>query len=246
LRKVCLTAALAAASLVCAAVALAQTSNNVYKVTGRIAKGGSKAAPKHVGIVFDYTVGTSDGTLSAPVKTYKLHFEGLRFDTTKVAKGKYCSAAAINAAASDAACPKATHIGTGKVKSLVGVAGQPLSTGARCDLDLDIYAGGPKRLALYLHGMPPSCIATITQAIDAKLSTDATGGSLTYTVPPTLLHPVSGLDASLTSVASTIVKGAGTSGPFTSIGCDGSRTITATFSEEAGGTGTATTSAGTC
>jgi hypothetical protein len=234
------------AALLCfAAVALAQT--NVYTTSGKIASGGSKKKPKPVAVKFNYTVGEAAGNLSSPVKTYKIHFDGLKFNTKVVANGKYCTAASINAAASDSGCSAKTKVGTGSVKALVGTAGQPTDPNQKCDLDLDIYAGGPKSLALYLHGTPPNCIAQIGQAIDAKLSTDATGGALTFTVPPVLLHPVEGLDVGVTSVTSDIKKiGKGTKGLFTSTGCKGTRMVKVTFTAETGQTGTAEAKAGKC
>ncbi|WP_027006211.1 hypothetical protein [Conexibacter woesei] len=247
MRKAFPIAIAVALSLCVAAIAVAQSSSsNVYKVTGRIASGGTKKRPKHVAIVFDYTVGTNDGTLSKPVSKYSIHFAGLRQNLKNVAGGRYCSAASINTAGNDRGCARATHVGTGLVRSFIGAAGRAIDPSAKCDLKLDMYVGGPSSLALYLHGSPPQCIAGISQAIDAKVSTDSTGGSLSYSVPANLLHPVAGLDAGITSVSSTVAKGAGDRGPFTSIGCKGSRTIKVTFTEEGGGTGTATTSGGKC
>src|SRR3954463_10994299 len=231
------------------AVALAAT--NQYGVTGKIAAGGTKKKPTPVSVQFNYTIKTDDGTLSNPVKTYKIHFQGLKSAPKYVAKGKYCSAATINAASSDSGCSKATHVGTGLVKAFVGAAGQPIDPGAKCDLKLDIYAGGPKSLALYLHGEPPACIAPISQAIDAKLSTDATGGALTFTVPPVLLHPVAGLDSGITQVSSTIKKiGKGKKALFYSdgTGCKAGskRQVEVTFTDETGATAKPPAAAGSC
>jgi hypothetical protein len=245
LRKVSVVVASVAALLCFAAVALAGT--NQYSVTGKIASGGSKKKPKPVGVQFNYTIKTDDGTLSNPVQTYKIHFGGLKFNTKVVAKGKYCTAASINTAGSDSGCSSKTHVGTGSVKAFVGAAGTAIDPSAKCNLKLDIYAGGPKSLALFLHGNPPDCIAGISQAIDAKLTTDATGGALTFTVPPTLLHPVTGLDSGITQVQSTIKKiGSGTKGLFTSTGCKGTRKVDVTFTDETGTSQTASSSAGKC
>jgi hypothetical protein len=238
-----------AAMLSLTAVALAGT--NVYGVTGKIAGGGSKSKPKPVGVTFGYTIKADDGTLSNPVKTYKIHFQGLKSNPKYAAGGKYCSASKINSTspATDAGCPKGTKVGTGLVKAFVGAAGQAIDPGAKCDLQLDIYAGGPKSLALYLHNDPPACLASISQAIDAKLSTDATGGALTFTVPPGLLHPVTGLDSGITSVTSVIKKlGTGKKALFYSdgTGCKGSRSVDVTFSDETGGTANSSAAAGKC
>jgi hypothetical protein len=249
LRKVSLIVAAVAAMLSLTAVALAAT--NQYGVTGKIAAGGTKKKPKPVAVTFNYTIKTDDGTLSNPVKTYKIHFQGLKSDPKSVAKGKYCTAASINAASSDSGCSSKTKVGTGGVKAFVGAAGQAIDPGAKCDLKLDIYAGGPKSLALYLHGEPPACIAPISQAIDAKLTTDATGGALTFTVPPVLLHPVAGLDSGITEVSSTIKKiGSGKKALFYSdgTGCKAgkSRQVEVTFTDETGTSTKQSASAGKC
>jgi hypothetical protein len=247
LRKVSLLVAALAAMLSLTAVALAGT--NIYGVTGKIASGGTKSKPKPVGVTFNYTIKADDGTLSNPVKTYKIHFQGLKSAPKYVANGKYCTAASINKAASDAGCSSKTHVGTGAVKAFVGAAGAAIDPGAKCNLKLDIYAGGPKSLALYLHGNAPDCLAPISQAIDAKLSTDATGGALTFTVPPVLLHPVTGLDSGITSVSSVIKKvGTGKKALFYSdgTGCKGSRKVDVTFTDESGATANTSASAGKC
>jgi hypothetical protein len=247
LRKVSLVVAALAAMLCLTAVAVAAT--NQYSVTGKIASGGTKKKPKAVGVQFNYNIKTDDGTLSNPVKTYKIHFQGLKSSPASVAGGKYCSAATINNASSDSGCSSKTHVGTGSVKAFVGAAGTAIDPGAKCNLKLDIYAGGPKSLALYLHGSPPDCLAPISQAIDAKLSTDATGGALTFTVPPVLLHPVAGLDSGITQVQSTIKKiGTGKKALFYSdgTGCKGKRQVEVTFTDETGTSSKASAPAGNC
>jgi hypothetical protein len=248
LRKVSIVAASVAALFCFAAVALAST--NQYGVTGSIASGGSKSKPKAVAVNFNYTIKTDDGNLSNPVQTYKIHFDGLNSSTKSVAGGKYCKASAITTAGNADACPAKTHVGSGEVDAFVGAAGQPIDPGATCNLALDIYVGGPTSLALFLHGdqsTTPRCIAPINQAIDAKLKNDSTGGSLTFTVPQGLLHPVTGLDSGITKVTSKIKKiGTGKKALFYSVGCKGTRKVGVTFTAEAGATETASATAGKC
>jgi hypothetical protein len=248
LRKVSLVVALVTSMLCLTAVAVAAT--NTYTVKGSIASGGSKAKPKPVAVNFDYSIGTDDGTLSNPVKTYKIHFAGLKFSPKSVASGKYCTAASINAASSDSKCSAKTKVGTGEVNANVGSAGKPIDPNLVCNLALDIYAGGPKSLALYLHGdqsTTPRCIAPISQAIDAKLTTDSKGSALTFTVPPVLLHPVAGLDSGITRVTSKIKKiGSGKKALFYSEGCKGTRKIGVTFTAENGAKETVEASGGKC
>jgi hypothetical protein len=246
LRKVSLVVAAAAALLCFAAVALAQT--NTYTVSGKIASGGSKKKPKPVGVVFKYTVGTQEGTLASPVKTYKIHLDGVKGNGAFVAKK--CPASKLNAMSTpdDSSCPAGSKVGSGVVNALVGTAGNAIDdTTAKCRLDLSIYGGTSKSLTLFLEGKPPTCIAAINQAIDAKLTTDSKGGNLTFTVPPGLLHPVAGLDVAVTDVSSTIKKlGKGTKGLFTSTGCKGKRNIEVTFTAETGQTAKQSNTAGSC
>lgn len=246
MRKVSLVVAAAAALLCFAAVALAQT--NKYTTSGTIASGGTKAKPKPVGVVFKYTVGTEEGTLASPVKTYKIHFDGLKGNADFL-KSK-CPASKLNAMSTpdDSSCPSASKVGSGTVNALVGSAGAAITGDTpKCKLDLRIYAGTKKSLTLFLSGKLPTCISPIAQAIDAKLTTDSKGGNLTFTVPPVLLHPVAGLDVSVTDVSSNIKKlGKGTKGLFVSTGCKGKRGIEVTFTAETGQTAKANSTAGKC
>ena len=246
MRKVSLVVVAAAALLCFAAVALAQT--NTYTVSGKIASGGSKKKPKPVGVDFGYTVGTQEGTLASPVKTYKIHLDGVKGNADFVKKK--CAAATLNKMSTpdDSSCPSGSKVGSGSVDALVGSAGQPITGDTiKCHLDLNIYAGTKKSLTLFLKGAPPTCITTVNQAIDAKLTTDSKGGNLTFTVPPVLLHPVQNLDVSVTKVTSNIKKlGKGTKGLFVSKGCSGTRNVEVTFTSESGQTGKQSNSAGKC
>jgi hypothetical protein len=246
LRKVSIVVAAAAALLCFAAVALAQT--NTYTVNGKIASGGSKKKPKPVAVQFGYTVGTVEGTLASPVKTYKIHLDGVYGNADFVKKK--CSAASLNAQGTpdDSSCPAGSKVGTGSVDALVGTAGQAITGDtAKCHLDLRIYAGTKKSLTLFLSGKLPTCVSNIAQAIDAKFTTDSKGGNLTFTVPPILLHPVPGLDVSVTKVTSNIKKlGKGTKGLFTSKGCKGTRNVEVTFTAETGQSAKQSNSAGKC
>jgi hypothetical protein len=244
LRKVSIVVAAAAALLCFAAVALAQT--NTYTVSGKIASGGSKKKPKPVAVDFGYTVGTAEGTLASPVKTYKIHLDGVYGNADFVSKK--CAASKLNAMSTpdDSSCPSASKVGTGSVDALVGTAGQPIDGAIKCHLDLRIYAGTKKSLTLFLSGKMPTCITNVNQAIDAKFSTDAKGGNLTFTVPDQLLHQV-GLDISVTKVTSKIKKlGKGTKGLFVSKGCKGTRNVEVTFTAESGQSAKQSNSAGKC
>lgn len=246
MRKVSIVVAAAAALLCFAAVALAQT--NKYTVNGKIASGGSKSKPKPVGVKFGYTVGTVEGTMASPVKTYKIHLDGV-YGNADFVKSK-CAASKLNAMTTpdDSSCPSGSKVGTGSIDALVGTAGQAITGDtAKCHLDLRIYAGTKKSLTLFLSGKLGTCVSNIAQAIDAKFTTDSKGGNLSFTVPPVLLHPVPGLDVSVTNVTSNIKKlGKGTKGLFVSKGCKGTRNVEVTFTSESGQTAKQSNSAGKC
>jgi hypothetical protein len=220
------------------AVAFAQT--NAYTVSGTVAKGGSKAKPKTVGLKLNYTVGDASGLLPAPVKKYSIGFEGMKADTSFLPK---CSAASMTQAKTNSGCPAKSLVGSGNINALVGAKGSPAATAAKCQLGLSIHNSGGGKAALWLEGGPGSkndCLATIAQAIDAKFVQKGTTTSLEFTVPPSLLHQL-GLDVPVISVTSTIKKIAGktksgkATGFFRSVGCkDKKRDITVTFTDETG------------
>jgi hypothetical protein len=238
LRKARIIAVALLALLGITAVAFAQT--NTYTVDGTVAKGGSKAKPKTVGLKFVYTVGDASGLLPTPVKKYSIGFEGMKVDTSFLPK---CSAASMTAAKTNAGCPKKSLVGSGTIQALAGAKGTPAAAAAKCQLGLSIHNSGNGKAALWLEGGPGTaneCIAQISQAIDAKFLTKGTTTSLAFTVPPSLLHQL-GLDVPVISVTSTIKKIAGKTktgkktGFFRSIGCkDRKRDITVTFTDEAG------------
>jgi hypothetical protein len=210
---------------------------NVYTVSGAVSPtGGTKKKPKPVALNFGYTTDDDSGVnLAAPVKSYDIFFEGITLNS-KVVKKK-CTAAAINAAGTDSGCPAAAVVGTGTVQSLVGTTGQPKSGAAKCQLALKVYNSGGSKGALFLKGQPPTCIAAISQAIDATYKKSSKGLTLSFTVPETLRHQL-GLDISVTSVTSKIKKITGKIkgkkvGYYSSVGCsDKKRDIAVTFTDE--------------
>jgi hypothetical protein len=192
---------------VLAAVAYAQGSNNQYAVQGDVspARSASKAKPLPVQLKFSFQVKSATGGRPAPIKTYSIGFYG---GTSNGGPFPKCSAAKINAAQSDAGCPKGSKVGEGKVINVAGSTSDPSDTSIPCNLDLTIYNAGVNRAALYLDGTPPDCVIGIHQALDAKF-VSAFGGkgqALQFDVPANLLHPISGLDNAQSDITSTIDK----------------------------------------
>jgi hypothetical protein len=239
-RKMRYLVATGVAMLLIAAVAIAQsTATNKYEVSGSVTvKGGTKKKPKPGGLNFGFKTTREDGTLPSPIETYSIGFEGGAVNT-KAVKAT-CTAAKMNAASSDSVCSSKAKVGGGTVNALAGTAGQPLADAAPCKLDLTLYNGGNQHMPLWLKGTPPSCIADINRAIDArfvKQSGDVT--ALIFSVPEDLRH-VLGLDIAVVNVTSHIDKKVGKVGKkkvgfLSSHGCkDGKRDIVVTFTDETG------------
>ena len=234
------------------AVAFAQ--QNAYTVTAKVPAGGSKKKPKAGGFTFNFTISDPAGNIPQIIKTYSLGITGSQVNT-KVAKT--CTAASINAAQSDSGCTSKAKIGSGSVTAVIGTAGQPLSSKAGdCGLNLTIWNGGKNKAALFLEGGTgkpgvPACPAPISQAIDAKWVKKDGGTALVFEVPDALRHPVPGLDVSVVSTKSTLkkitkkIKGK-KRGYFESIGCKGTRSVTATFTDESGTATPVSATAGKC
>jgi hypothetical protein len=251
MRKVAvLGAAVAAVMLACAAAVFA-AQVNTYTVEGTTspAKPGSKKKPVPIGLNFDYTVGEEAGQRPSPVSRYTIGFYGMQSNGRLFPK---CTAQQINAAQSDANCPKGSLVGSGSVTNAAGATDNPADTSIPCNLGLRIYNGGQGKAALYLFGNPPQCVIPISQAIDARYvrTFGGKGQALQFSVPSNLLHPVSGIDNAVTNVRSTIkkltTKSKGrTRGYFESIRCQkGHRPIAVDFLTEAGQSSTAGTKAG--
>ncbi len=204
MRKVSLVVALVTTMLYLTAVAVAAT--NTYTVKGGIASGGSKASPSRL----PSTSTTRSGRTTAPcrtrIKTYKIHFAGLQVQPE--VRGCW---QVLHRCFDQRRELRLEVLGQDEGRRRRGstpTSARPASRSTRTSCATwrsTVYAGGPKSLALYLHGdqsSTPRCIAPINQAIDAKLTSDSKGGALTFTVPPVLLRPVAGLDSGITRVTS--------------------------------------------
>lgn len=242
-RRGALAAVAAAIALIAAATAFA-AQVNTYSVKGstKPAKAGSKKHPKPIALKFSYSVGEQSGLRPSPVKRYTIGFYGVRDNGRGFPA---CSARKINAAGDDSVCSKKAVVGTGSVHNLAGNTADPSNTSLKCDLGLTIYNGGQGKAALFLHGAPPQCVVTISQAIDARYVKFKGGTALQFTVPSSLLHPLNGIDNAVVNVTSKIKKRTAKGhGYFESFKCKGSkRPIQVTFLTEAGQTSKARTNA---
>jgi hypothetical protein len=236
---------------------------NVYSLTSASTspKGkGSPDKPFPTGVKFGYTVKDAAGPRGAPVKTYKIAFQGL---TNKYAKNfPKCSysdtAADAPLSTINAKCGKA-KVGSGRIESLVApdASTDPNQVLFYCNLQLTLYNLG-NGIAIRLDADnttqptsqdgPIGCIVNTHRAIQAKFKNLKIGGvpsaSLNFDVLPELLHN-SGLAITVANTTSSIpkkttkVKVNGkkrTVGFYSSIGCGkkNKREIRVTFTDENG------------
>lgn len=208
MRKQAVAVAVAASILGAATMAFAQQPQvNVYTVHGDVSpnKVGTKHKPVAVGLVFDYTMREKSGLRPNPVRTYTIAFYGGHENTTLFPG---CPAAKINAARSDAGCPKGSLVGKGSLTAVAGATSDPTDTSIRCVLPAKIYNGGKGHASLYLKVAPPDCPVSINQAIDMRY-VNAFGGKgrgLRFSVPDNLLHPIPGLEDAVVDVKTTLPR----------------------------------------
>jgi hypothetical protein len=207
LRKLRVIALAVVGLMAFAAVALALQENR-YTVTGSVSptKSGTKKKPKAVALNFGYTVNEKSGKRPALIKKYSIHFAGIQVNTNFF---KGCSAAKIDAAQSDAGCPKGSLMGTGRVENATGSSANESDRSLSCHLTLKLYNSRHNKAAIYLHGEQnpdptKNCPLAIDKAIDASFVRNSTGTALQFTVDDTLLHPAPGFDNAVVLVKSTV------------------------------------------
>ena len=243
--------ALAVAGLMAFAAVAFAVQENTYTVNGKVTptKTGTKAKPTPVELFFGYTVAEKSGKRPGLINQYDIFFENGQVNSKVTAT---CSAAKIDAAQSDAGCPKGSLVGTGNVENQSGATSDESANTIKCHLDLRIHNGGNNRLALYLHGAPDpdpekNCPLAVDKAIDARFVKRSNGTSLIFDVDDTLLHPAPGFDNAVVYVESTIKKitkkiGGKTRGFFESAGkCKGGKSqVKVTFRQVSGAKETVT------
>jgi len=235
------TLAAIAAALIVAASALAAGQVNTYNVSAKTSPttAGTAKKPVPISLTFDYTVGETNNLRPAVVRQYSIQFNGVKVTT----KGfKTCSATQINNAQGDSVCPTAAKVGAGTIQNTVGPTSDPTQQPAKCSLSLTLYNAANNHATLYIGASrgatPQTCAgATIHNAIDATYIRNRAGTSLNFVVPPSLLHPVPGIDNAVTFVQSKInlLKKGKTAYYASAGGCKAKkRAVTVTFTQEDG------------
>ena len=252
MRKVAILSVAVIAALATAVVAFAQTAANKYSVEASVSPNtsGTTSKPQPVKVTFSYTVdGPDSATQPAAVSKYKIELYGIRENGVRFPT---CTAASMQAAGGDSDCKAGSRMGSGTLQAVVYPSNDPKSTSTiNCRKQVRYYNAGNRKAVIFLTG-PASDCGGVGQPfiIPATFANGAGGGeALQFTVPPAVLHPVSGLTVAVRNVTTTInvktVRRAGKRvGYFESTRCQGSaRPIRVTFTEETGGSARATDSA---
>ncbi|HET9075028.1 MAG TPA: hypothetical protein VFN48_10645 [Solirubrobacteraceae bacterium] len=227
--RLTVTAVTALVALLVASVALA-ASYNTYSATVKVSQHGAGTAKKPValGMVQRLSAKPANGTPNAdPLTDIKLTMPKV---TAHQAGFPVCTAAKINAAQTDAGCPKGALVGRGPVTAELWSPKAPTVAGNPCDPVLDIWNGGPGKLT-YFFTIPAghSCVGLQTGAVAAWTGTLREHGTTLVDDTP-LPPPVStnagniGLYSALESETLTFRKlthkvGAKTVAFFASTGC---------------------------
>lgn len=196
MRKLTLTAGVAAAAIGAVGVAQAVTPATSMKASVSPTKHGTKTKPSNVKLNVELitTPNPADGPFAT--KSTVVHFDkNLKFG------GKYlksCSADKVRS--NNAACPRGSKVGSG---SATGTA-----LGLTENLTVTAYNGpNGNKLELLVDGTSP---LTIHEVLEGKLQSDTGkfGKKLAVAIPETLQQPAPGAFATLTDFK-TSVKGTG-------------------------------------
>jgi hypothetical protein len=196
MRKLTLTAGVAAAAIGAVGVAQAVTPTTSLKTSVSPTKHGTKKKPRNVKLNVELitTPNPNDGPFAT--KSTVVHFDkNLKFGGKYV---KTCSADKVRS--NNTACPKGSKVGSG---SATGSA-----LGLTENLTVTAYNGpGGKKLELLVDGTSP---LTIHDVIEGKLVSDKGkfGMKLVVAIPDTLQQPAPGAFATLTDFK-TSVRGTG-------------------------------------
>jgi hypothetical protein len=261
MRKLLIAALALAGVMALAGVALAQNVYETHVAGGRPIAKGSLNRPVPVSVDFGFRVSETDPTKRAtPIRTYSIGSEGL------VANPRFfpsCTFAQVQSGPAPA-CRRAL-VGTGLVKAATGPSSnQALAVSLPCHQRLRLYNIGDG-MAIRLDVDPPQppnfdtdqigCPLAIHDAIRGRFVRTRIAGhpasDFRFSVPPNLLHPVTGLDTSVRESVSNLPRKFTTArvrgkrrrvGFYEVVGCTGNRRTARTIYESETGQRTQSTS----
>jgi hypothetical protein len=254
MRKLLIAALTLVGVIALAGVALAENVYETHVAGGRPIAKGSLKKPVPVSVDFGFRVSESDPSKRAtPIRTYAIGSEGL------VANPKdfpSCRFSQVQSGPTPA-CRKAL-VGNGIVRAASGSSNnQALAASLPCNQRLRLYNLGDG-MAIRLDVDPPQPASFDTDQIGCPLSIhDAIRGRFVktriaghpasdfrFSVPPNLLHPVTGLDTSVRESVSHLPRRVTTKrvrgksvrvGFYQVVGCTGNRrTAQTTYTSETG------------
>jgi hypothetical protein len=199
--------------LVAAAVAYAANTYTVTPASSTPHGKGSKKKPLPKKVLFGYRVATDNGSISSPIKTYAINFEGLTYFGKKLPK---CTYAQTNANPVSSKCKKA-KVGGGIIEAKAGPTGSPASAAVKCNLKLSLYNigtgfgiridGGPGVFVTGPVNGRANCPQNQHRSINGKITKakvgGISGGSLKFNVAQELRH-IGPLDVGLVNVSSSV------------------------------------------
>jgi hypothetical protein len=254
MRKLLIAALALVGVIALGGVALADNVYETHVSGGRPIAKGSLKKPVPVSVDFGFRVSESDPSKRAtPIKTYAIGSEGLVANPKDFPK---CTFSQVQSGPA-AACSKAL-VGTGLVRAATGSSGNPaLAASVPCNQRLRLYNIGDG-MAIRLDTDPPQppnfdtnqigCPLRIHDAIRGKFVRTRIAGhpasDFRFSVPPNLLHPVTGLDTSVRESVSHVARRSTTKrvrgkrvrvGFYQVVGCTGNtRTARTTYTSETG------------
>ncbi len=149
MKRIAIAVIAALVALVGAGTALgAGTTLNNYKASYKFSgsKGTkSKPAPLSFKQVITVTPGTA-GNRTGLLHEIDTVIAGVKVDATGFPT---CTASKINAASTDAGCPKKALVASGSIKATLGSATDFTAAGAACDPELHVWNAGHKKLTFF-------------------------------------------------------------------------------------------------
>ena len=239
MKRIAIVAVAALVALVASTTALAAaTTVNTYQATYSF-KGSKGTAKKPAAISFKQDIAVSPGTAGS--RTGLLHqintvIAGVNLDATGFPT---CTAAQIDAASNDSACPKKALIATGSIKATLGSATDFTQAGTACDPLLHVWNAGHRKLTFFF-------VETAAhQCLGGQLHTGQVGpwtaaykqqGSklnVMIPIPNTVDYPLGLSGGTVGSLSSEILdwksQTMGDKPDITSTGCSGRRAYTFDF-----------------
>lgn len=198
MRKLTLTAGVAAAAIGAVGVAQAVTPTTSLKTSVSPSKKGTKKKPRNVKLSIELITQPKAGEPAFATSKTVVHFDrNLKFG------GKYVKTCAKETVRTDdTKCPKGSRVGSGTASATAAALNQTEN------LTVTAYNGpGGKSIELLLVGDSP---LPIHDVLEGKLSSDKGkfGQKLTVRIPDSLQQPVMGVYATLTDFK-TVVKATG-------------------------------------